>query len=549
MYTECPSCHTYFKITPEQLKIAEGKVRCGSCDHVFNALSSLAEKVPPTKTSEKEVSEPIAASEFENTQSIAAFQVDDPESEAALADISLPLGADAESTVESKGEESGLESVTGLSALMEQADEVSSIPEANSKLENATSEKAEPMVSELMTQFEEPVTANINGDDKESVSGFSGLVSNAETSEPVSEKRELESHLSQLEMAEEPVSFADVEVPGLSEESVSQVSASVAPESTPDELDEINKDIDNALNNLFDDESQIENPDSLKLEDPLSKETPLSEMENIPGLEDSPQKSDFLQQGNPVENISEVDLSDQFGDTKPSREKPSKEHPPTEVTEIDLSDSFLSSEPIAMDGDEWEPLSKSRIETETETENTGTDNFKLEEIRDDKEESSGAGSRAVWVVLIVILLFVLVGQFTYLKREELAKYAAVRPVLDQVCAIINTFSTCEVPDPREVESIVIIERNVVSHPNAKNALLITSKINNEAGFVQQYPQLVLTFSDINQSVLARRSFSPEEYLAKGVDIEAGMEPHKPIKIMLEIVDPGEAAVNFEFEFR
>ncbi|MDO6564417.1 zinc-ribbon and DUF3426 domain-containing protein [Amphritea sp. 1_MG-2023] len=35
--TECPTCATRFKVTPGQLKIAHGKVRCGECLEVFNA--------------------------------------------------------------------------------------------------------------------------------------------------------------------------------------------------------------------------------------------------------------------------------------------------------------------------------------------------------------------------------------------------------------------------------------------------------------------------------------------------------------------------------
>ena len=94
-----------------------------------------------------------------------------------------------------------------------------------------------------------------------------------------------------------------------------------------------------------------------------------------------------------------------------------------------------------------------------------------------------------------------------------------------------------------------MDRNVVSHPNAENALLITSTIKNNAEFVQAFPDMVLTFSDINQKVIAHRTFKPEEYLAKDVDIAQGMAPGIPIRITLEIVDPGEAAVNFEFDFK
>jgi len=43
MYTTCNHCHTSFKITAEQLKIAAGKVRCGHCNTVFDALLSLSD--------------------------------------------------------------------------------------------------------------------------------------------------------------------------------------------------------------------------------------------------------------------------------------------------------------------------------------------------------------------------------------------------------------------------------------------------------------------------------------------------------------------------
>lgn len=46
MYTRCPNCQTYFKISAEQLKKAGGKVRCGQCSKVFNSLGNLLEELP-----------------------------------------------------------------------------------------------------------------------------------------------------------------------------------------------------------------------------------------------------------------------------------------------------------------------------------------------------------------------------------------------------------------------------------------------------------------------------------------------------------------------
>ena len=38
MKTECPHCHTIFNVSQQQLELADGMVRCGVCQHVFNAL-------------------------------------------------------------------------------------------------------------------------------------------------------------------------------------------------------------------------------------------------------------------------------------------------------------------------------------------------------------------------------------------------------------------------------------------------------------------------------------------------------------------------------
>lgn len=46
MLTRCPACATHFRVTPDQLKLRSGRVRCGECQHVFNALDTLIEEPP-----------------------------------------------------------------------------------------------------------------------------------------------------------------------------------------------------------------------------------------------------------------------------------------------------------------------------------------------------------------------------------------------------------------------------------------------------------------------------------------------------------------------
>jgi len=42
MVTSCPACTTTFRVTQEQLKHRQGKVRCGQCRSVFDGFKSLA---------------------------------------------------------------------------------------------------------------------------------------------------------------------------------------------------------------------------------------------------------------------------------------------------------------------------------------------------------------------------------------------------------------------------------------------------------------------------------------------------------------------------
>jgi predicted Zn finger-like uncharacterized protein len=58
MYTRCTHCETVFRVTPQQLQVSSGKVRCGRCHEVFDAFSSLTAQLPVA--GQPEVLEPPA---------------------------------------------------------------------------------------------------------------------------------------------------------------------------------------------------------------------------------------------------------------------------------------------------------------------------------------------------------------------------------------------------------------------------------------------------------------------------------------------------------
>lgn len=46
MRTRCPACSTVFRVTPEQLRLKAGMVRCGHCHGVFDANTALIDDIP-----------------------------------------------------------------------------------------------------------------------------------------------------------------------------------------------------------------------------------------------------------------------------------------------------------------------------------------------------------------------------------------------------------------------------------------------------------------------------------------------------------------------
>ena len=53
MYTQCPDCETIFHVTADQLSVANGDVRCGTCGATFNALFSLTDELPEPRPTDE----------------------------------------------------------------------------------------------------------------------------------------------------------------------------------------------------------------------------------------------------------------------------------------------------------------------------------------------------------------------------------------------------------------------------------------------------------------------------------------------------------------
>ena len=87
--TQCPHCHTSFRVSHAQLSVARGVVRCGSCLQVFNAARQLLEQrtarqdAPPAAAPAKPAAEAPPRAISQKQWSAAELDLDDLDKELA----------------------------------------------------------------------------------------------------------------------------------------------------------------------------------------------------------------------------------------------------------------------------------------------------------------------------------------------------------------------------------------------------------------------------------------------------------------------------------
>lgn len=145
-----------------------------------------------------------------------------------------------------------------------------------------------------------------------------------------------------------------------------------------------------------------------------------------------------------------------------------------------------------------------------------------------------------WGGLSALALVVLVAQYAYFSFDDLARTPQWRPLYQQACGVLG----CRLPSRTDISKLRGANLVVRSHPDYTNALIVDAILFNEARYPQPFPELELSFSALNGDPVASRRFSPAEYLRGDLTNMETMPVNTPLHISLEIVDPGEQAVNY-----
>lgn len=153
-------------------------------------------------------------------------------------------------------------------------------------------------------------------------------------------------------------------------------------------------------------------------------------------------------------------------------------------------------------------------------------------------------STAAWSVAILVLITTLMTEYLWFNQPELLQHEQLQPVTAKLCELID----CDHLQMRDASQIEMISRNVYSHPNEKNALMVSTTIVNHATYAQPYPEVQIDFSDVRGKLIASRRFAPEEYLQTDGQQFSLLQSGTPATFGLEIRDPGRQAITYEFSF-
>ncbi|RQO59143.1 DUF3426 domain-containing protein [Pseudomonas sp. KBW05] len=225
------------------------------------------------------------------------------------------------------------------------------------------------------------------------------------------------------------------------------------------------------------------------------------------------------------------------------------DEPPLRSTpdEDDIDPPFT---PLTHAAEEPEPEERPAPRRKRPRASTSVHDEVLQDLEDDplhlyaQKRPQGWGRRLIWILLVLIAAAGLAGQYIAYQFDDLARQDAYRPWFQQLCPTLG----CTVPSRVDIAHIKSSNLVVRSHPEFAGALVVDAIIYNRATFSQPFPLLELRFADLNGSLIASRRFKPAEYLSGELAGVSEMPSQTPIHISLDILDPGNKAVNYSLSF-
>lgn len=216
----------------------------------------------------------------------------------------------------------------------------------------------------------------------------------------------------------------------------------------------------------------------------------------------------------------------------------------THSTELaNAADSVPSAEPEALDAaiePELSPLdmiSEQQVDEVLETVDAASD--EVWQLPDFPPAEQAPTTIWRWAVAFALLVLTIQGIHHY--RADIVKLAYVGPWLDSAYTLLGRPIYPNV-SPAEFEIV-----NWLATAEESDNLAITAGIRNVSSSEKAYPLLFLELTDRWDNRIAKRVFTPQDYLPGQISAAARISPGATINAQLNLVDPGSDAYGFEVD--
>jgi len=137
-----------------------------------------------------------------------------------------------------------------------------------------------------------------------------------------------------------------------------------------------------------------------------------------------------------------------------------------------------------------------------------------------------------WLLGAFLLLLALLAQATYHYRSAIiVLFPEAKPYAAELCATLG----CELPLLRRIELISIEASDLQADTTNPNIMVLSATLKNRAIFAQQLPLLELTLTNAQDQPVVRRVLTPQDYIGKAANAQAGFGANTEmvIKVFIE----------------
>ncbi len=148
-----------------------------------------------------------------------------------------------------------------------------------------------------------------------------------------------------------------------------------------------------------------------------------------------------------------------------------------------------------------------------------------------------------WYLSAAACVLLLVLQHVWFQRDVYSQNVDFRPYYERACSTLP----CDLPEYRNPDALNTSNLVIRSHPDIDNALMLDAILANHDNYRQRFPDVELRFTNLENRPVARRRFSPREYLAGELRGIRYIPANTEVRFSLEIQDPGSGALGYQMD--